>query len=60
MGLRLPLQHGWAWLSKRDLEVEHERYEMAATKALEWFLDLLDSDANPIAAFKQMVLGSRS
>jgi hypothetical protein len=55
MGLRLPLQHGWAWLSKRDLEVEHERYEMTATKALEWFLDLLDSDANPTAAFKQMV-----
>jgi hypothetical protein len=54
MGLRLPLQHGWAWLNKRDLEVEHERYEMAATKALEWFLDLLDSDANPINAFKQM------
>ncbi len=54
MGLRLPLQHGWAWLSKRDLEVEHERYEMTATKALEWFLDLLDSDANHLAAFKQM------
>ncbi len=54
MGLRLPLQHGWAWLSKRDLEVEHERYEMAATKALEWFLDLLDSDANPIKALQQM------
>lgn len=54
MGLRLPLQHGWAWLNKRDLDVEHERYEMTATKALEWFLDLLDSDSNPINALKQM------
>ena len=54
MGLRLPLQHGWAWLSKRDLDVVHERYEMAATKALEWFLDLLDSDANPIKVLQQM------
>ena len=54
MGLRLPLQHGWAWLNKQDLEVDHERYEMAPTKALEWFLDLLDSDANPINALKQM------
>jgi len=54
MGLRLPLQHGWAWLNKRDLEVEHERYEISGTKALEWFLDLLDSDANPINAVRQM------
>jgi len=54
MGLRLPLQHGWAWLDKRDLTVDHERYEMTATKALEWFLDLLDSDANSVDVLRQM------
>jgi hypothetical protein len=46
MGLRLPLQEGWAWLNHKTLEVEQERYEMSATKALEFFLDALDSDAN--------------
>lgn len=45
MGLRLPLQPGWAWLDKKTLDVEYERYELSATKALEFFLDVLDADA---------------
>lgn len=46
MGLRLPLQSGFAWLDKKTLEVDHYREELSATKALEYFLDVLDSDAN--------------
>jgi hypothetical protein len=46
MGLRLPLQAGFAWLDKSTLEVLLEREEISATKALENFLDVLDSDAN--------------
>ena len=52
MGLRLPLQQGFAWLNKQDLEVEHERETLSATKALELFLDVLDSDANPIESVR--------
>jgi len=33
MGLRLPLQHGFAWLDKRTLDVDHYREQMTATKA---------------------------
>ncbi len=51
MGLRLPLQSGFAWLDKKTLEIEHEREELSATKALEFFLDVLDSDANSYADF---------
>jgi len=54
MGLRLPLQAGFAWLDKRTLEVDHYREEMTATKALEWFLDSLESDANSYADFLQL------
>lgn len=54
LGLRLPLQPGWAWLNKQTLEVEYERYELSATKALEFFLDVLDGDANTYAAFRQL------
>jgi hypothetical protein len=54
MGLRLPLQNGWAWLDKETLEVEYERSELSATKALEFFLDVLDSDANSFKAYRQL------
>lgn len=54
MGLRLPLQEGWAWLDKRTLEVDHYREEMTATKALECFIDCLDADANSFADFRAM------
>jgi hypothetical protein len=54
MGLRLPLQHGWAWLDKKTLEVEHERYEISPTKALELFIDVLESDANSFQGFRQL------
>lgn len=53
LGLRLPLQPGFAWLSKETLEVEHERYELNATKALEFFLDVLDGGANSYEAFRR-------
>ncbi len=56
LGLRLPLQQGWAWLDKKTLEVEHDRSELSATKALELFIDVLDGDANSYAAFRQLKL----
>ncbi|MBA4027046.1 MAG: hypothetical protein C0473_02275 [Cyanobacteria bacterium DS3.002] len=51
MGLRLPLQAGFAWLDKTTLDVDHYREEMSATKALEFFIDCLDSDTNSYADF---------
>ncbi|HEY9681897.1 MAG TPA: hypothetical protein V6C86_09985 [Oculatellaceae cyanobacterium] len=53
-GLRLPLQPGWAWLDKRTLDIDHYREEMSATKALEFFLDCLESDANSFKDFRQL------
>jgi hypothetical protein len=54
LGLRLPMQPGFAWLDKKTLEVEYERHELSPTKALEFFIDVLDSDTNPFAAFRQL------
>lgn len=54
MGLRLPLQSGFAWLDKATLNVDFYREEMTATKALTYFLDLLDCDANQYKAFRQL------
>jgi hypothetical protein len=54
MGLRLPLQHGFAWLDKKTLDVDYYREQMTPTKALTYFLDLLDSDANTYKAFRQL------
>ncbi len=54
LGLRLPLQPGWAWLNSETVEVEHERQELNATKALELFVDALDAYANPYEAFRQL------
>src|SRR5690606_36591845 len=54
LGLRLPLQSDFAWLDKKDLDIEYERHELDATKALELFIDALDGDANTYAAFRQL------
>ena len=54
LGLRLPMQPGFAWLDKRTLEVDYERYELSAPTALELFIDVLDGDANSYAAFRQL------
>lgn len=54
LGLRLPMQPGFAWLEKTTLEVEYERHELSATKALELFIDVLESDSNSYAAFRQL------
>ncbi|MBA4027299.1 MAG: hypothetical protein C0473_03560 [Cyanobacteria bacterium DS3.002] len=51
MGLRLPLQAGFAWLDKKTLEVEYEREELSATKALEFFIDCVESDTNSYSDF---------
>lgn len=53
LGLRLPLQPGFAWLDKKTLEVEHERHDLDATQALELFIDVLDGDANSYEAFRK-------
>lgn len=53
LGLRLPLQPGFAWLDKKTLEVEHERHDLTATQALELFIDVLDGDANSYEAFRK-------
>lgn len=54
LGLRLPLQPGFAWLDKKTLEVEHDRSELDATQALELFIDVLDGNANSYAVFRQL------
>ncbi|NJL70494.1 MAG: hypothetical protein HC888_02195 [Candidatus Competibacteraceae bacterium] len=54
LGLRLPMQPGFAWLDKKTLEVEYERCELVAHQALELFVDVLDGDANSYAAFRQL------
>ena len=54
LGLRLPMQPGFAWLDKKTLEIEHERNELDATYALELFLDVLDGDANSFEDFRRL------
>jgi hypothetical protein len=54
LGLRLPMQPGFAWLDKKTLEVEYERHELSAPQSLELFIDVLDGDANSYAAFRQL------
>jgi hypothetical protein len=51
MGLRLPLQHGFAWLDKKTLEVEEQREWLSATKALELFVDCATGGANSYADY---------
>lgn len=54
LGLRLPMQPGFAWLDKKTLEIDYERHELSPTQALELFIDVLDGDANSYAAFRQL------
>ncbi|MBY0552046.1 MAG: hypothetical protein K2W95_32480 [Candidatus Obscuribacterales bacterium] len=54
LGLRLPLQPGFAWLDRRTLEMDIERMEVSATKALELFLDAVDADANSYRDFQRL------
>jgi hypothetical protein len=53
LGLRLPLQPGWAWLCKNTLDLEYYREELSPTKALDWFIRDLD-DGNSYADFRQL------
>ncbi len=54
LGLRLPLQQGFAWLDKRTLEVDYERHELSPTKALELFIDAIEADTNPYSSIRQL------
>jgi len=54
LGLRLPLQPGFAWLNSKTLEVEYERNDVDATTALELFVDALDGGANSYHAFRYL------
>lgn len=54
LGLRLPLQSGFAWLDKKTLDVDYERHELSATKALELFIDALDGGSNSYASFRNL------
>src|SRR5277367_262149 len=53
-GLRLPLQSGFAWLNHKTLEVVHERWEISPAKAIDFFLDDLNSSANTRQDFHRM------
>lgn len=54
MGLRLPLQQGFAFLNEKTLEPDTERWELSATKALDYFLDATNSCSNTRLQFQQL------
>jgi len=54
LGLRLPLQPGWAWLDRQTLEVVHDRSDLSPTAALELFIDDLNGDSNTYADFRRL------
>ncbi len=54
LGLRLPMQYGFAWLDKRTLEVDYERHELSPTKALELFIDALEADSNSYSSVQHL------
>lgn len=54
LGLRLPMQFGFAWLDKKTLDVDYERHELSPTKALELFIDALESGSNSYASFQNL------
>ncbi|PZM77151.1 MAG: hypothetical protein DKT66_28340 [Candidatus Melainabacteria bacterium] len=54
MGLRLPLQSGFAFLNDRNLESDIERWELSPTKALDYFLDAANSCSNTRAQFEEL------
>lgn len=45
-GLRLPLQEGFAWLDEETFEVESDRWEYSPGKAINRFLDDMNSTFN--------------
>ncbi len=51
MGLRLPLQPGFAFLNDRNLDVDIERWELSPTKALDYFLDAVNASCNSYKQF---------
>ncbi len=51
MGLRLPLQPGFAFLHSKNLQVQTERWELSPTKALDYFLDEVNSSSNSYKQF---------
>ncbi len=54
MGLRLPLQAGFAFLNDKNLEPDIERWELSPTKALDYFLDAANSCSNTRAQFEEL------
>ncbi len=54
MGLRLPLQAGFAFLNDRNLEPDIERWELSPTKALDYFLDAANSCSNTRTQFEEL------
>ncbi|MGE0266604.1 MAG: hypothetical protein AB7V06_28275 [Candidatus Obscuribacterales bacterium] len=54
LGLRLPMQQGFAWLDKKTLDVDYERHELSATKALELFVDALEAGSNSYTSFRNL------
>ena len=54
LGLRLPMQSGFAWLDKQTLDVDFERHELSPTKALELFIDALESGSNSYSDFRNL------
>lgn len=53
-GLRLPLQPGFGWLDQRDLELDSDRMEFSATKALTYFMDEVQNSSNSRNDFHRM------
>lgn len=41
-------------MDKKTLEIDYERHELSATKALEFFLDALDGDCNSTPDFRRL------
>lgn len=54
MGLRLPLQPGFAFLNDNNLETTTERWELSATNALDFFLDAASASTNTFAQFQKL------
>ena len=54
MGLRLPLQPGFAFLNDKNLETDIERWELSPTKAIDYFLDAANSCANSFRQFSAL------
>ncbi|CAN5130684.1 hypothetical protein BH10CYA1_BH10CYA1_62800 [soil metagenome] len=53
-GLRLPLQHGWAWLNQDNLVIREDRLDMSPVEALLTFLRDIESSSNSYHQFHQL------